>query len=96
MTESLKQVQRQGAVDAFKECMDAVREKCAAMSEESLVSLTKKRVYQEGEFQQARETRLRRLRTFGDLRAEMEDVLKKTFRAILARDSEVRRQWLNL
>ena len=99
MTESLKQVgDVKAQVDAFKECMDAVREKCAAMSEESLVSLTKKRVYQEGEFQQAQETRLAEAaKTFGDLRAEMENVLKKTFRAIFARDSpEVRREWLNL
>ena len=54
MTESLKQVgDVKAQVDAFKACMDAVREKCAKMSEASLVSLAKKRVYQEGEFQHA-------------------------------------------
>ena len=99
MTESLKQVgDVKAQVDAFKACMDAVREKCAKMSEASLVSLAKKRVYQEGEFQHAQETRLAEaVKTFAELRAEMEDVLKKTFRAIFARDSpEVRREWLNL
>lgn len=99
MTEALKQVSDvKEQVDAFKACMDTVREKCAKMSEASLVSLAKKRVYQEGEFQQAQATRLEEAtRLFKELRAEMEDVLKKTFRAIFARDSpEVRLEWLNL
>ena len=72
MTESLKQVgDVKAQVDAFKACMDAVREKCAKMSEASLVSLAKKRVYQEGEFQHAQETRLAEaVKTFAELRAE--------------------------
>ena len=99
MTESLKQVSDVKAqVDTFKACIDAVREKCAKMGKTSLVSLTKKRVYRESEFQQAQETRLAEARkAFGELRAEMEDVLKKTFRAIFSRDSpKVQREWLSL
>ena len=59
MTEALKQVSDVKAqVDAFKACMDTVREKCAKMSEASLVSMAKKRVYAEGEFAEAQTTRI--------------------------------------